>query len=76
MIVYTVHAYRWGDRECHSYPIGVYISRELALNAAKSVEINRSGKYTCEVIEWEVVESDRLPQRKTIKHLPQAERKK
>ena len=32
--VYTVHAYRWGDRECHSYSVGVYSKKHAALKAA------------------------------------------
>lgn len=51
--VYTVHAYRWGDRECHSYTVGVYSKKHAALTAAQSEEEYRGGgKYQCEVIEW------------------------
>lgn len=52
--VYTVHAYRFGDREKHSYIVGVYSSAEKALKEAELEECNRAGKYTCEVIEWEI----------------------
>lgn len=27
-LIYIVHAYRWGDRECHSYSVGVHLSKE------------------------------------------------
>jgi hypothetical protein len=50
--VYTVHAYRWGDRECHSYTVGVYSTENSAMKAADIEEGYRGGKYTCEVLEW------------------------
>lgn len=51
-IVYTVHAYRWGDRECHGYSVGVYSKKHVALNAAQTESDYRGGKYECEVLEW------------------------
>jgi hypothetical protein len=50
--VYTVHAYRWGDRECHSYSVGVYSKKHAALKSAKTESDYRGGKYECEVLEW------------------------
>jgi hypothetical protein len=50
--VYTVHAYRWGDRECHSYSVGVYSKKHAALTAAQTEWDYRGGKYECEVLEW------------------------
>jgi hypothetical protein len=50
--VYTVHAYRWGDREYHSYSVGVYSNKHAALNAAQTESDYRGGKYKCEVLEW------------------------
>lgn len=50
--VYTVHAYRWGDRECHSYTVGVYPKKHAALQAAQTESDYRGGKYECEVLEW------------------------
>lgn len=50
--VYTVHAYRWGDRECHSYSVGVYYKKHAALKEAKAERDYRGGKYECEVLEW------------------------
>ncbi len=50
--IYTVHAYRWGDREMHSYPVGVYSKKHAALKAAEAEEDYRGGKYECEVLEW------------------------
>lgn len=52
--LYTVHAYRWGDRENHSYSVGVYSTKTKALKAKSVEEDWRGGKYTCEVIEWDV----------------------
>ena len=51
-IVYTVHAYRWGDRERHSYSVGVYSKKHAALKAAQTESGYRGGKYECEVLEW------------------------
>jgi len=50
--IYTVHAYRWGDRECHSYTVGVFGKKNAALKAAETEEDYRGGKYECEVLEW------------------------
>lgn len=71
--VYTVHAYRWGDPEMHSYIVGVYTKKQAALNAATTEEEYRGGKYECEVLEWVMNEGragnwDVAP--KVIKPLP------
>ena len=50
--IYTVHAYRWGDRGCHSYTVGVFGKKHAALKAAETEEDYRGGKYECEVLEW------------------------
>jgi len=50
--IYTVHAYRWGDRECHSYSVGVYGKKHAALKAADTETDYRGGKYECEFLEW------------------------
>lgn len=52
--IYTVRACRWGDRETHSYIVGVYSKKQKAINAAKIEEDWRGGKYECEIIEWTV----------------------
>ena len=52
--VYTVHAYRWGDRDNHSYSVGVFSRKTKALNEAEDHRVHRGGKYECEVIEWSV----------------------
>ena len=50
--IYTVHAYRWGDRECHGYSVGVYTKKHKAIKDAEDEEQYRGGKYECEVLEW------------------------
>lgn len=50
MIVYCVTAYRWGNKEAHSYVVGVFDSLELAVEAAIAEKEWRGGKYECEVI--------------------------
>lgn len=51
-IVYTVRACRWGDRETHSYVVGVYEKKHAAQEAAKIEKEWRGGKYECEILEW------------------------
>ena len=53
-LVYTVHAYRFGDRDLHSYSVGVYSDKDSALDAARIETDYRGGKYDCEVLEWEL----------------------
>jgi len=50
--VFTVVAYRWGRRECHSYVVGVYPTAADALNAAEIEEDYRGTKYECEIMEF------------------------
>lgn len=52
MKVYTVNAYRFGNRERHSYCVGVYSKKHAALAAAVMEEDYRGGKYECEVLKW------------------------
>ena len=49
---YTVHAFRFGDRELHSYIVGVYAKKQKALDEAQAEAVYRGGKYRCEVREW------------------------
>ena len=58
----------------HSYSVGVYSKKNLALKAAEAESAWRGGKYECEVIEWipdgkNGDESPGMPY-KTIKPLP------
>lgn len=68
--VYTVQACRWGDRERHSYIVGVYPKKAAAIKAAEVEEEYRGGKYSCEVMEWSLgvgLEGNHDNQGKTIR---------
>lgn len=52
MTVYVVTAYRFGDRENHSYVVGVFSTHALAMEASEIEQTWRGGnKYFCEVDE-------------------------
>ena len=63
MKVYATEMLRWGDREMHSYVIGVYSTREAA-ELAGDVEVTwRAQKYEFCVSEFDLdkpVEEDKL----------------
>jgi hypothetical protein len=68
--IYTVHAFRWGDRENHSYIVGIYPKKHAAQKAAEIEEEYRGGKYSCEILEWvlgEGIEGSHRDVRKMIK---------
>lgn len=70
--LYIVTAYRWGDRQHHSYVIGVFSKKQKAINEAEKEERHRGGKYRAEVIETEIDVSyaeDQNPDFKRIKEL-------
>ena len=48
--IYVVQAYRWGNRENHSYVVGVYDTNEQAIIAADKEEEYRGMKYKCAII--------------------------
>lgn len=50
MQIFVVTAYRWGDKEGHSYVVGVFDTAELAIAQAKLEKEWLGGKYECEVI--------------------------
>lgn len=68
--IFTIHAYRWGDRENHSYSVGVRKTSEKALELAKAEEEYRGGKYECEVIKWNINDNTHS----VIKSIPGDER--
>ncbi len=71
--IYTVHAFKYGDREHHSYIVGVYSKKLRAIKAALTEEEYRGGKYACEVLEWSVdvgLEGNHANVAKVIRHLP------
>lgn len=47
--IYIVTAYRWGDRDEHSYNVGVFNSKYKAMQAADNHCYYRGGKYACAV---------------------------
>jgi hypothetical protein len=49
--------YRWGDRESHSYVIGVFTKKQKALDEGEKEEEWRGGKYSAEVLEFSPNES-------------------
>lgn len=54
--VFVVEVLRWGDREQHSYVIGVFSSENLAVDAGKKERESRGGKYEYAISEHEVDE--------------------
>ena len=53
---YVVTAYRWGQRNAHSYVVGAYPTSDAAIAGAKAHVDYRGGKYGCEVVRcgpWE-----------------------
>ena len=52
--VFVVTAYRYGDKESHSYVLGVFEQRHLAIESAEQERDYRGGKYYCEVLEVEL----------------------
>jgi hypothetical protein len=53
-MLYIVTAYRYGDTERHSYPVGVYSTVGGAIGAATDEEYSRGGKYSCHIVEAEL----------------------
>ena len=52
---YVVTMYRYGDKENHSYLLGVYDDEELAIAEAQLEQLNRGGnKYYPEVRRCEI----------------------
>lgn len=50
-IVYTVQAYRFGDKNAHNYIVGVYNEKALAIKEAVFEQQVMNNKYSCEVAE-------------------------
>lgn len=66
--------YRWGDREGHSYLVGVFDNEMAALKAGRREELNRSGKYDAAItkvaLNGDVSDYDTPPNWITVKGLP------
>ena len=54
MSVFVTTMYRYGDREKHSYVLGVWSSSGVAMQAGQTEALWRGGKYEPEVTEWKV----------------------
>lgn len=54
MIVYVVTMYRYGDREKHSYVLGVWSTMENAMKYGAVEKAWRGGKYTPIITVWTV----------------------
>lgn len=55
MSIYVVTAYRWGQRNAHSYVVGAFTNKTAAIECAEAHVDYRGGKYGCEVVnalEW------------------------
>lgn len=50
--IYVVHAMGWGDCEKHSYIVLATNYLDDATEAAESEEMERGGKYGCEVLSF------------------------
>jgi hypothetical protein len=70
MKIYNVTAYRWGDRESHSYVVGVFDNEETAIKEAKLETEFRGGKYECEVRSMELNESLKYKNYEVVLALP------
>lgn len=61
MKTFVVTAYRWGQRNAHSYVVGAFESFDAAKACADAHVDYRGGKYGCEVVEaklWSEVKGD------------------
>lgn len=47
--IYVVNAYRFGNRENHSYTVGVFSKKNAAIKCVDSHSEYRGGKYSCVV---------------------------
>lgn len=64
-VLYVVEMLRWGDRENHSYVIGVYSSETLATLAGEAEKTWRAGKYEYAISLYQL---DYIPQDKLDCH--------
>ena len=52
--MFVVEMLRWGDRECHSYVIGIFSTKDLAEDAGKAEQSWRDSKYEYTISEFDV----------------------
>ena len=70
MELYVVTMYRWGDREKHSYVLGVFANAVVATRHCAEEEIFRGGKYTGEILRMEANVSVHDAEPRVLKALP------
>ena len=58
MKIYTVLMYRHGDRERHSYLLGVFADKGIAIKAAHNEVMRRHSNYLPHVQEWALNEQE------------------
>jgi hypothetical protein len=56
--IYIVNAYRFFSRENHSYTVGVFQKKSLAIDCADKERNDRGGKYACQVERFELNHHD------------------
>jgi hypothetical protein len=54
MKVFVTTMYRYGDKDSHSYVLGVWSNEKLAWAAGNTESFWRGGKYMPEVTEWTI----------------------
>ena len=54
MSVFVTTMYRYGNRELHSYVLGVWSTLEIAMQAGETEALRRGGNYEPQITEWEV----------------------
>lgn len=57
--MFVVSAYRFGNKESHSYVVGMFNTIDRATKAASDEIEWRGGKYECEILSMRVNETHR-----------------
>lgn len=73
MKIFIVTAYRWGNKECHSYVLGAFDNKETAIEQAIKEKEWRGGKYDCEVVCMELNESLQYKNYEVVYKIPYSE---
>ncbi len=69
-VVYPVVAYRFGDKERHSYIVGIFTDDRKAVSEALAEEEFRGGKYECAIYKIPLDTSVQMNGWETIKEVP------
>ena len=54
MHIYVITMYRFGNRNKHSYVLGVYSSKKKAIKYARIEEADRGEKYKAEILKIKI----------------------